>query len=45
MRTPRQISSRTRLALAQWLPCDSRQFGMIVLAVFAAVALGLFTRW
>lgn len=45
MRKGRTQSERARTAIDQWMPLGGRQFALLVLVVFAAVAVGLFTQW
>ncbi len=45
MRRSRTQAERTRAAIGQWVPLGGRQFALIVLVAFGAVAVGLFTQW
>jgi hypothetical protein len=41
----RTRTERTRAAVGLWLPFGGREFALIVLVAFGAVALGLFAHW
>lgn len=45
MRRSRTQAERTRIAIGRWVPLGGRQFAVIVLVAFGAVAVGLFTQW
>lgn len=45
MRMRRTRTERTKVAIARWAPFGGREFALIVLVAFGAVALGLFMKW
>lgn len=45
MRSRRTQTERTRVAIGQWMPLGGREFALILLVAFGALAVGLFTQW